>query len=156
MSERAFLHLMVYYLIVGSRPLLLHIGRVCAIFGRVCRTSQIQARQFQCWMATTTHDSKWPVHQAVQYHWILDVLPYRNDYIVVLCVYNKDLNYVWTIFISMFFFVNRPGFTVLEIPNVPKGTLAVTAITFSTLPAKPVSFFVTLSCNNVFNFDYSH
>ena len=56
----------------------------------------------------------------------------------------------------MFFFVNRPGFTVLEIPNVPEGTLAVTATTFTALPAKPVPFFVTLSCNNVFNFDYNH
>ena len=31
----------------------------------------------------TTHDSKWPVHQAVQYHWILDGLPYRKYCIVV-------------------------------------------------------------------------
>ena len=37
----------------------------------------------------TTHDFKWPVHQAVQYRWILDDFPYRKYYIVVLGVYNK-------------------------------------------------------------------
>ena len=50
----------------------------------------------QCyWMAThpmrnllyilhTTHDPtcKWPVHQAIQYHWTLDGLPYRKCYII--------------------------------------------------------------------------
>ena len=32
----------------------------------------------------TTYDSKWPVHQAVQYHWVLDGSPYKEYYIVVL------------------------------------------------------------------------
>ena len=33
---------------MGSCPISLDIGRVCAVFGRVRRTSQIQARRVQC------------------------------------------------------------------------------------------------------------
>ena len=58
----------------------------CVVFGRACRTSQIQARRVQCpvildtidsypfieklsvYIVHDTHDSKWPVHLAVQYH----------------------------------------------------------------------------------------
>ena len=57
---------------------------VCAVFERVSRMSQMQARQVQCPVILdgypfnenivhATYDSKRPVHQAVQ---ILDSLPY--------------------------------------------------------------------------------
>ena len=31
-------------------------------------------------MATIVHSTKWPAHQAIQYHWILYGLPYRKYY----------------------------------------------------------------------------
>jgi len=37
----------------------------------------------------TTHDSKWPVHPAVQHYWILDGLPYGKYYIMILWAYSK-------------------------------------------------------------------
>ena len=48
--------------------------------------------------------------------------------------------------------LHRPGFTVLEASNVPKGTFAVMPATWSQLPPKPVPFFITLYSDNVFNF----
>ena len=35
-------------------------------------------------LCTHHHDPKWPVHQAIPYHWMLDGLPYRINYTVVL------------------------------------------------------------------------
>ena len=61
------------------------------------------------WMAThsmknslyiihTNHDSKWPVHQAVQYHWMLDGFEFR-EYCecairVFICTYSLAATYL--------------------------------------------------------------
>ncbi len=48
----------------------------------------------------------------------------------------------------------RPGFTVLELPNVPSGEYIVTATTYTENQEGP--FFITASSDNVFNFEPCH
>ena len=94
----------ISYWMGNTCPISLDIGQVCAVFGRVRRTSQIQARRVQCpvilgYPSNEIFIHHAPmiiiyglfVHQAIQYHWILDGLPYRKYYMIVV-LYECTIN----------------------------------------------------------------
>ena len=61
------------------------------------------------------------------------------------------LVYTWEI---KLYSSNRPGFTVLEVPNVPTGEYVITPTTYGDNQEGP--FFLTASSDNVFNFETVH
>ena len=56
-------------------------------------------------------------------------------------------------FVNSNILVPRPGFTYLEASDVPKGSFTIVAITYKEVTGKAAPFFITMSCDNVFNFD---